>query len=105
MDEIAKASEEQEERLREVQTVLRRMSFTASDEEEQVEVRVSGDGRIRQIEIDASLLKGKPEELAQVIVEAANSALQEARTGAIERLSERGAEIAGAGDLLARQRP
>lgn len=105
MDEIAKQSKAQEEALQKAQNTLRRMSFTGQSEDGKVEVRVSGDGRIREVILDPSLKKVKLEEIAVIIAEAANEALAEARSGAIERLSERGAELAGAGDLLARQRP
>ena len=103
MNEILKQSQVQQEALDEVQKTLRRLSFDGQDEQGTVQVRVSGDGRIRSVTLDPSL-KDKPlEDLAVAILEAANEALSKARTGSIERLSARGAELAGAGDLLLRQ--
>lgn len=104
MEQLSRASEAQEEALGEVQKTLRRLSFSGKDEAGQVEVRVSGDGRIREVSLDPSLKDAKLEDLAVAIAEAANDALQQARSGAIEKLADRGAELGGAADLLARQR-
>lgn len=104
MEQLSKASQAQQEALEEVQKTLRRLSFSGKDESGKVEVRVSGDGRIREVALDPTLKDAKLEDLAIAIAEASNEALQQSRSGAIEKLSDRGAELAGAGDLLARQR-
>lgn len=105
-DEYKRLAEGLERSLSEGQEELRRRTFRGLAADGAVLVRVTGDGRLKKIELDNERLTDEQwARLPRLIVQAGNEALAAARDFAIRRLATQAADLSGGHENEAEDEP